>query len=324
MNNIAIDNADRIGVLIFRYFRNEISAKDQKELDIWRKASPQNENAFRDSIDPDKLQARLSRIYETKEAAYLKIKKERPFKKIRRGIFMLKQAIGVAASVLVIIIGYLLFQNMFIKGSGSKYLGAIFISPNGVAEDVDDFHRGNLTAKAGISFEDGKNGELVYIAGVNKEKPKKDYFGLTASFKKALPLKLPNGVQILLNTRSTIKYPANFTNDSIHLFIEGEAWINIPQQSSQVYQIIVNSITIQTAGAELNVSAYHKDTVVATILKGSAVIANSSAVPHVRDQPSTIIAGEQEILTKNSMTINSTTDSLKVLAWKRKLFSSFQ
>ncbi len=324
MNNIAIDNADRIGVLIFRYFRNEISAKDQKELDIWRKASPQNENAFLDSIDPDKLQARLSRIYETKEAAYLKIKKERPFKKIRRGIFMLKQATRVAAGVLVIIIGYLLFQNMFIKRSGSKFLGAVLISSNGVAEDMDDFHRGNLAAKAGISFEDGKNGELVYIVGVNKEKPKKDYFGLTASFKEALPLKLPNGVQILLNTRSTIKYPANFTNDSIHLFIEGEAWINIPQQSSQVYQIIANGITIQTAGAELNVSAYHKDSLVATILKGSAVIANPSTVPHERDQPSTITAGEQEILTKNSMTINSSTDSLKVLAWKRKLFSSFQ
>jgi ferric-dicitrate binding protein FerR (iron transport regulator) len=194
--------------------------------------------------------------------------------------------------------------------------------------------RGWYTGLAGITLETGKKGEMIYVAGLNAKKSKSLFYGLIAPSGRTLSLKLPGGIQILLNTESTIQYPANFTNDSIHLIIDGEAFIEVPDSIRKFFQVVVNGMNIQTNGADFNVLAYKADSFVAvTPLKGNLEISSSNRLPLTvnrqsstanRQLPINLTPGQQAVIRKDNFELIQNVDTSDAVAWKNEMFSFHQ
>ena len=68
----------RIGRLLYKKSRNEISESEEKELTVWRKESPENEKLFLDKLDPEKVRISMIRLYEERDLIFEKIKERIP------------------------------------------------------------------------------------------------------------------------------------------------------------------------------------------------------------------------------------------------------
>src|SRR5437763_8794059 len=73
-----MSNPRRIGRLLFKKTRNDLSENEEKELTLWRRESPDNEQLFQDKMDPEKVRSSMIKYYEKRDAIFEKIKKNLP------------------------------------------------------------------------------------------------------------------------------------------------------------------------------------------------------------------------------------------------------
>ena len=94
--------SERIGLLMFRYMRNELTPKEPRELLAWRNKSRKHETAFQEATDWENIRADLQWSAENSQAVLEKVKErvpgpwqkeeEKPKAKIRRMTRFLRAA----------------------------------------------------------------------------------------------------------------------------------------------------------------------------------------------------------------------------------------
>ncbi len=241
-------NAKRIGTLMFRYIRNELSKKEKAELDNWRSHSPINERIFQESIDPERIRTDLialeaSRIRRLEQSpnAYAVPKPASRFSIRRIGIRIIK----VAASVLFLFstyVGVTIYRfatahSHPARDSEDQLAAVIDFSD---LTERDDFNRGILAGYAQIKIQEEPNGWLTGIIPKTTEMEKHVYFRLFTSEGNHLLLNFPDSTRIWLNSKATIKYPSWQGGDSIRIFLSGEAYVHIPYGSKHIYEIKIS------------------------------------------------------------------------------------
>src|ERR1700759_522590 len=73
-----MNNPERIGSLLYGKRRGELTADEEKELSTWRSQSPENEQLFRDKMDPEKVRASMIELYQARDRVFNKLKEEIP------------------------------------------------------------------------------------------------------------------------------------------------------------------------------------------------------------------------------------------------------
>lgn len=234
-------HSERIGTLMFRYIRNELSLKEKAELTFWRNVSPENDHFFREKTDPENIRLHFKRIYDSGDGVLEKLKMEfpdlfesKPKAKIRRLNKLLRYA-----AVLVITFGILWFIKPNPSVRPGSYL-AMVISPEGTVDDLNsawrDFKRGFHDGSAGI-IRKTVNGQLIYLAPNEVRSAKDRYYTLFTDRGGEYVLQLADGTMIWVNASTTIRYPANISRDTIHVAIDGEAFFEIPDSVKHVYVV---------------------------------------------------------------------------------------
>src|ERR1700682_837268 len=71
-------SSERIGLLMFRYVRKELSAAEEKELTAWRNSRPDNESFFQTTTDPDNLWPGIRNMYDSKDIVYNQLREKLP------------------------------------------------------------------------------------------------------------------------------------------------------------------------------------------------------------------------------------------------------
>jgi hypothetical protein len=99
-----MNNYERIGTLMFRYARRELTGKEKKELTAWRRAHPEEENLFKNSTDPEDIMVNVGAFLASKEKGLQKLKdrypdiwKDSPASRYNTRYWM----IGIAAVLLI-------------------------------------------------------------------------------------------------------------------------------------------------------------------------------------------------------------------------------
>ncbi len=179
----------RIGRLLYRKSRNEISESEERELTAWRKESPENEKLFRDKMDPEKVRSSMIRLYEERDLIFEKIKERIPeltheklsnhdfpeqvlkIKHFHMSPLARRAAIGAA-----VVLGFALYLILRATGEIHKTAGdntdPVYVSPEGVEIVQDDFNRGNLAGKADIDLKKNEIGQYDYYA-TSRDRDKK-------------------------------------------------------------------------------------------------------------------------------------------------------
>jgi transmembrane sensor len=260
---------EKIGELLFRHTRNELSRNDKAALTAWRNESPDNEQMFLTETDPEQIRKRITRIYEDRDYVFQKLqekfpqfeyqKKEKP----RARFFYLKR---IAASVLLISIGLYSINKWQEIGKPGSFT-ASFVSSDGILHAMNSFTRGWDVGTAGIKVTENEKGELTYIVPSDRKASLDKYNKIVTPRGGEVIVNLSDGSVLWLNAESSLKYPFNFSKDTIYLEVQGEAYFEIAQNSTHHFAISlrstvigqrssINNVTIQTAGAHFNVRNY--------------------------------------------------------------------
>lgn len=321
-----MQSGKRVGWLMFRSVRKELTTKEEKELTAWRSLSPENEQFFRDTTHPDNIRGQIMRIYNSRDKNLQKIlehfpggpglspvKKPGSVKKHGRVYWTLR-----IAAIFILLLGVRIY---FINHNHSKhrhgdpgiYQASILpggLPAGGLEKYVDDFIRGFKTGSAGIKIEQRENGELVYIAPDEKKAPKNKYRNLYTPASGQFSINLPDGTMVWLNAESSIDYPANFHMDSVRITIKGEAYFETADHPNSVFRIMVNNMIIQTPGANFNVSDYPEDSAISlTLLNGTARV-------QVEDSTVQLVQRQQALVSHHTLNVSSASDTSEVIAWK--------
>jgi transmembrane sensor len=207
---------------------------------------------------------------------------------------------------------------------------AELVSTNGVKTALDDFHRGFLAGSAGIRIDKKENGELVYFAPNDRRAGKEKYNTLYTPRGGQFSLSLPDGTTIWLNAETSITYPANFSQDSIKITVEGEAYFEVVNDSARPFIVSLrlrppkqseggstnNGIQIQATGSHFNISAYSDDTAIQiTVLKGNIVLQLDSTAGKSKSEIQ-LLPVQQARVTDQKISVIPAVDGNEIIAWK--------
>lgn len=127
-------------------------------------------------------------------------------------------------------------------------------------------------------------------------------------------LLLPDGSQVQMNSRSTLLYPQQFTGESRHVFLIGEANFKVKPNKKQPFIVKTNNFQITALGTEFNVSAYAEDkNTSTTLITGSILVEYDNLTKKALLQPN-----EQLVYNKESRQEALNLPNMEdVTAWQR-------
>lgn len=127
-------------------------------------------------------------------------------------------------------------------------------------------------------------------------------------------LLLPDGSQVQMNSRSTLLYPQQFTGESRHVFLIGEANFKVKPNKKQPFIVKTNNFQITALGTEFNVSAYAEDkNTSTTLITGSILVEYDNLTKKALLQPN-----EQLVYNKESRQDALNLPNMEdVTAWQR-------
>ena len=332
----------RIGRLLYKKSRNEISESEEKELTVWRKESPENEKLFLDKMDPEKVRISMIRLYEERDLIFEKIKERIPelaheklsnhdfpeqvlkIKHFHMSPLARRAAIGAA-----VVLGFALYLILRATGVIHKTAGdntdAVYVSPEGVEIVLDDYNRGNLAGKADIDLRKNEIGQYDYYA-TSRDRDKKLQYTLRSPQKEGFRLILPDSTWIWVNSGTSIKYPVNFSQDSIHINIVGEAYIEGKRDSLHPYVIYTpltakrqppTNVVIEASTAHFDVKVYSDSSaMLITAITGNLYIRMDSTAGKPRSELQ-LFAGQQAEAKDGHLTVIQNVDVNKVLTHAR-------
>ncbi len=122
---------------------------------------------------------------------------------------------------------------------------------------------------------------------------------------------LPDGTTVLLNSKSTLSYPAQFSDISRHVTIEGEGLFSVTKNPNKPFSVAANALKTTVLGTEFNVNAYPNDSLVCvSLLEG--------AVRIEQEENNMLLSPNEQVIFKLSdQTISkSEFDASIITAWK--------
>lgn len=272
-----MNNAEKIGELLFRHTRQKTSSKEEEELYNWRQLSHRNEEIFQNAVNPEKLRIKMKRIDEGRKLVFSKLQNQFPEILLQKPQLKhpLSYQIMRLAAILLLVLGSFLYklnknfgfnERDFIQPGSYT---ANIISSDGVITALDDLHRGWLAGWANIKLEEDRNGNLIYIVPTDSTSTKEKTVCLYTPRGGVFSLRLPDNTMIWLNAESSITYPANTYNDSIKIFIKGEAYFEIAPQSKPYIISFANKKLIKSTGSHFDLMAYPGEATIITDVIGS-------------------------------------------------------
>jgi ferric-dicitrate binding protein FerR (iron transport regulator) len=311
--------AERIGELMFKHVRGNTSRKEELKLSKWRTLSPENEEAFKHASDKKKILREVAEMIDSKERVLEKIRQQIPAASYepRKRSALIVNITRIAAIFFIVLVALML--NPF--GQKDPKLLSAFVSPDGAIVAMDDLHSGFLAGRAGLRPHTDENGKEEWIASNFPKDPKDKNFKLISAIRGHLTLRLPENISVWLNNHTAFQYPANFSQDSIHLTVEGEGYIekrgtrNVQRLTINVNRGTIKEVLIGPGDVFFNINAYPDSVLEITVIKGSLTLnldsAGSKSLPGVQ-----LVAGQQAQLLNSRLGILPYADIKKVISWK--------
>ena len=119
-------------------------------------------------------------------------------------------------------------------------------------------------------------------------------------------IKLPDGSTVSLNAGSTLRYRANYGKYRRDVYLEGEGYFKVAQQTKKPFTVHTALAKIKDLGTEFNVRAYPDENVMETILiRGALSVENSESFSAI-ERPILLKPGQK-------LTVTATPDALPLV-----------
>lgn len=120
-------------------------------------------------------------------------------------------------------------------------------------------------------------------------------------------LELSDGTKVWLNAATTLVYAETFYGSTRDVYVTGEAYFEVAQNSHQPFIVHVDALSMKVLGTTFNVNTYETN-VVTTLASGKLLVA-------VNDHQVTLQPGEQSVYNNGALS-KHTVDASAFTAWK--------
>ena len=153
----------------------------------------------------------------------------------------------------------------------------------------------------------------IYLM-LEKDRPEKDLVECFIPTAEIRELTLPDGTHVMLNSKSTLLYPDQFTGETRSVYLIGEANFKVKPDKKHPFIVKANDYQITALGTEFNVNAYpESNELIATLLEGRVKVEFNNLMSNVILTPN-----EQLIYNKQTKQHNLRLPEISdVTAWQR-------
>lgn len=153
----------------------------------------------------------------------------------------------------------------------------------------------------------------IYLM-LEKDRPQKDLLEHYTPTAEMRELTLPDGTHVMLNSKSTLLYPEQFSGETRSVYLIGEANFKVKPDKKHPFIVKATDFQITALGTEFNVNAYpENDEQVATLLEGSVKVEFNKLLSNVVLKPNQQLAYNKQTK-KPKLHIPDVED---VTAWQR-------
>ncbi len=313
-----MNRAERIGKLMFRYLRNELSEQETAELRSWRNDKPAHEAFFQQQTDPDWLRQTIPAIYAGHDQGLERllnehaVKRSLPFRRIW-GVMIWQ----LAASFLALIGFYALLTHELSSSNGHQPPGsqqARSTEVKGLSKAIEDiksgFRDGQASARRAKHFSSIPELVALYDSTASPDR----FHTLTTNKHGRYMITMPDGSRSWQNTGSWVAYPANFFHAETKLIVRGEVYVELTPNKSDFtpFEVQAGKISITAFTGRFNLQAYPKDsTITITAIEGVLRIKSGDTVIALQPHGQLVLSGGKTELLRD-------VDIAKVLGWKKK------
>lgn len=153
----------------------------------------------------------------------------------------------------------------------------------------------------------------IYLM-LEKDRPEKDLVECFIPTAEIRELTLLDGTHVMLNSKSTLLYPDQFTGETRSVYLIGEANFKVKPDKKHPFIVKANDYQITALGTEFNVNAYpESNELIATLLEGRVKVEFNNLMSNVILNPN-----EQLIYNKQTKQHNLRLPEISdVTAWQR-------
>lgn len=333
-----MSKADRIAQLIFQYSSDELSEQERQELKQWIDGSEKNRLEFERLTDAEGMKHFLD-FRDSMEFGSQK----RNFNS--KTIFLThtwKRYVAAASVLFMIALGiYLRYNNTtrdIIPNTAQQQAIISDVSPGNYEallklsdgkEIVLNNAGAGLLAKQGNASIYNENGQVKYNT-VGAESKEVLYNILETATGQTYALTLSDGTKVWLNSKSSLKFPAEFSRSERRVEMQGEVFFDVAPlspkggQSKTPFIVKINTPSgdgaeVVVLGTEFNINAYPDEPGMrTTLLEGKVQL--SATIDH-KPQTIKLLPGQQARFNDaGAIQVINNVNTDAVTAWKNEIF----
>jgi transmembrane sensor len=202
---------------------------------------------------------------------------------------------------------------------------AVITLGNGQQIILDSAGNGTLAIQGNVSVIKTADGQIVYN-GTAHELLLNTLTNPRGS--KPVTITLSDGSKVWLNSESSLRYPAAFTNTKRKVTITGEAYFEVAKNAKLPFVVnIADKGAVEVLGTHFNINSYYDEAATkVTLVEGSVKV----TVPQLLQQPlssaAVIKPGQQALYASNGaaskdIKVKNNVDVAAVVAWKEGFFN---
>jgi transmembrane sensor len=316
--------AFRVAYLIAGFLQENLTEKEQEELDDWVGANMENQRLFEELTDPENLEKWIQWREKLPAAETLdRLSKrleftDKPRKSVIRSVW---PYIAAAVIVVGVVVAIKWIPATGIHGNKDQPM-ANDIAPgtnrarltlsNGTIILLDSAGNGNLATQGNTNIIKVDSGLLSYqVMNPVAEPGKEQYNTLNVPAGGQYKLVLPDGSKVWLNAGSSLTYPTVFGGKKRAVSLTGEGYFEVTKDPMYPFEVTAGANSVQVLGTHFNINAYSDEPVLMVTLAEGSVRVNDKA---------TLRPGEQAQVNQGAEIKIVAADLEKELAWKNGLF----
>ncbi|MEN8156457.1 MAG: FecR domain-containing protein [Bacteroidota bacterium] len=312
------DKVKQVVDLIITRRNRELTPEEHKQLDQWIQENPGHKQLYKKLSDERHIPGKMSTLsrFDADKAYREFVRQAAPGRQRSLSRRLLRYA-----AILIPLIAASYFTLKQTDRSGAE--------PNAVAMNVQPG-----TSKALLVLSNGKTLHLekeefintgeeeIKISNNRKEvvynPSQRTGFNRRVKFNTLViprggeyQLTLSDGTKIWLNSESEIRYPVAFRGTKREVYLWGEAYFQVAENSKQPFIVHTMNTAVQVVGTSFNIRAYSDEVTTATTLVSGRVVVSQN-----ENQQEYILEPGQQAVTGEKETVVKAVEVAPYIAWK--------
>ncbi|WP_343569608.1 FecR domain-containing protein [Sphingobacterium sp.] len=266
------ENPGHISKIIQKFLSGQLTAEEQSQLDKWLNSSLQNRRFLESFRQAENIEEDLSIVGQLNaNQAWDKLNNKK-----RNGRSFGKWSLGIAASIVFLLGGFLLWQGDFdaFLSEDKRVIvskkqdiapatsGAVLVLADGTKVSLNGDSTKTLTKNNNLI---GNSNELV-VKQTDQPIPLQ-YNSLIVPKASFYKMTLADGTKVWVNALSQLKFPAQFSTKERRVFLDGEAYFEVTPSAEQPFIVESRGNEIKVLGTHFNINSY-SDLVRTTLAEG--------------------------------------------------------